>query len=112
MLGGISDIIISRAGSGIFELSAWGVPAILIPITDSHGDHQRKNAFNYSRSGSCEVIEEANLSGQILLNEIERILNNPTIQEKMKVNAQKFATPNAAKTIAHEILNIALSHEI
>jgi UDP-N-acetylglucosamine--N-acetylmuramyl-(pentapeptide) pyrophosphoryl-undecaprenol N-acetylglucosamine transferase len=112
MLGGISDIIISRAGSGIFEIAAWGVPSILIPISDSNGDHQRKNAFNYLRAGGCEVIEENNLSGQILLNEIHRILSNPTLQDKMKAGAKNFATPDAAKTIAHEVLNIALSHEI
>ena len=112
MLGGISDIIISRAGSGIFEISAWGVPSILIPITDSNGDHQRKNAFNYARSGACEVIEESNLSGQILINEITRILSNPTLQEKMRLAAKGFSDIHAAKTIAHEVLNIALSHEI
>ncbi len=112
MVGGISDIIISRAGSGIFEIAAWGVPSILIPISDSNGDHQRKNAFNYLRAGGCEVIEENNLSGQILLNEIHRILSNPTLQDKMKAGAKNFATPDAAKTIAHEVLNIALSHEI
>ena len=112
MVGGISDIIISRAGSGIFEIAAWGVPSIIIPITDSNGDHQRKNAFNYSRVGACEVIEESNLSGQILINEIERILNDTVLKEKMAANARDFFNPNAAKTIAHEILNIALSHEI
>ncbi len=112
MIGGISDIIISRSGSGLFEIAAWGVPSILIPITDSNGDHQRKNAYNYARSGACEVIEEANLSGQILINEIERILNNPDYKEKMSQNAKNFSTPNAAKTIAHEVLNIALSHEV
>lgn len=112
MLAGISDVIISRSGSGIFEIAAWGIPSILIPISDSNGDHQKKNAFNYSRSGAAEVIEESNLSGQILINEIERILNNPQLREKMSENAKNFSTPNAAKTIAHEILNIALSHEV
>lgn len=112
MLGGVSDIIISRSGSGIFEIAAWGVPSILIPITDSNGDHQRKNAFNYARSGACEVIEESNLSGQIVLNEIERILSNPALQNKMRESAKTFSTPDAAKTIAHEVLNIALSHEV
>ncbi len=112
MLGGVSDIIISRAGSGLFEIASWGVPSILIPIADSNGDHQRKNAFNYARSGACEVIEESNLSGQIILNEIKRILSNTDLQNKMRENALSFSTPNAAKTIAHEILNIALSHEL
>lgn len=112
MLGGVSDIIISRAGSGIFEIASWGVPSILIPITDSNGDHQRKNAFNYLRAGGCEVIEESNLSAQILLNELNRILTNPPIQDKMKKSALAFSTPDAAKTIAHEVLNIALSHEV
>lgn len=112
MLAGVSDVIISRAGSGIFEIATWGVPSILIPITDSNGDHQRKNAFNYLRAGGCEVIEESNLSGQILLNEIHRIVSNPPLQEKMRKSAKVFSTPDAAKTIAHEVLNIALSHEV
>ena len=53
----ISSLIISRAGSTIFEIAAWEIPAILIPIGDSNGDHQLKNAFNYARSGGAIVIE-------------------------------------------------------
>ena len=60
MATGISKLIISRAGSTIFEIAAWGLPSIIIPITDSNGDHQRKNAFNYARAGACTVIEENN----------------------------------------------------
>ncbi len=112
MIGGVSDLIISRAGSGLFEIAAWNVPSILIPITDSNGDHQRKNAFNYARSGSCDVIEESNLSGQILINEINKILNNSELSQKMRESANNFFISNAANIIAHEVLNIALSHEV
>lgn len=112
MLGGVSDIIISRAGSQIFEIALWGVPSILIPITDSHGDHQRKNAFNYARAGGCVVIEEGNLTPQILLNEITRIISSRELHDKMRDSAKAFSRPDAADIIAHEVLNIALSHEV
>lgn len=112
MVASISQVIISRAGSGIFEIALWGVPSILIPITDSHGDHQRKNAYNYARSGGALVIEEDNLTPQILIHEISRILENQTFHDQMAESAKKFARADAADIIAHEVLNIALSHEV
>ena len=42
MSAGVADLIISRAGSTIFQIAVWGVPSIIIPITNSNGDHQRK----------------------------------------------------------------------
>jgi len=67
MSAGGADLIVSRAGSGIFEIAAWAVPSIVIPITNSNGDHQRKNAFSYSRSGAAIVIEERNLTPNVLM---------------------------------------------
>jgi len=58
MAAGAADLVISRAGSTIFEISAWGVPSIIVPFEHSHGDHARKNAFNYARRGAASVIEE------------------------------------------------------
>lgn len=112
MLAGIADVIVSRSGSSLFEIALWGVPSIMIPITDSNGDHQRKNAFNYARSGACVVIEESNLTPQILINEISRIVNDRDLRDKMSADAKKFARPDAGDIIAHEVLNIALSHEV
>lgn len=112
MLAAISDVIVSRSGSSLFEIALWGVPSIMIPITDSNGDHQRKNAFNYARSGACIVIEEANLTPQILINEIGRIVRNRELHDKMSESAKKFSRPDAGEVIAHEVLNVALSHEV
>jgi UDP-N-acetylglucosamine--N-acetylmuramyl-(pentapeptide) pyrophosphoryl-undecaprenol N-acetylglucosamine transferase len=112
MAAGASQIVISRAGSTIFEIAAWGIPAILLPITDSNGDHQRQNAFSYARSGAAEVIEEANLTSHILESEIDRLLSHEGEREKMKLAAKEFYKPQAARMIAEEILKIALSHEI
>lgn len=106
-----ADLIISRAGSTIFEIAAWGKPSILVPITHSNEDHQRRNAFAYSRTGAALVIEEKNLSANILMSEIERVLGNPEGKAKMEKAAKDFFKPDAAEKIAREILTIAIEHE-
>lgn len=112
MAAGVADIIISRAGSTIFEIAAWGKPSIIVPITDSNGDHQRKNAYSYARTGAASIIEEKNLSAHIIAGEIERILSNPAERGKMSAAAKTFFKPDAAEKIAREILNIALRHDL
>jgi UDP-N-acetylglucosamine--N-acetylmuramyl-(pentapeptide) pyrophosphoryl-undecaprenol N-acetylglucosamine transferase len=111
MSAGASSLIISRGGSTIFEIAAWGLPAIIIPITDSNGDHQRKNAFNYARSGAATVVEEVNLSPHLLLSEIDALMDDSVRREKMSQNAKAFYKDDASEKIAREILNIALKHE-
>ncbi len=111
MAAGLADVIVSRAGSTIFEIASWEKPAIIIPITDSNGDHQRKNAFNYARTGAASVIEEVNLTSHVLVSEINRLRENPAERERMKAAAQAFYRPDAAAKIAQVIIEIALQHE-
>jgi len=111
MAAGCANIIISRAGSAIFEIASWGIPSIIIPITNSNGDHQKKNAYNYARSGSCEVIEEGNLTSHLLVSEIDKLISSPEKLVQMKESALAFATPTAAQQIAQSAIDIALSHE-
>ncbi len=111
MAAGASDLVVSRAGSGLFEIASWGVPSVLIPITESNLDHQRKNAFNYARAGACSVIEEINMTANILSAEIDRIIGDKNVYSKMEQNAKNFHKPDAAEKIARELVNIALSHE-
>ncbi len=112
MAAGVSSVVISRAGSTIFEIAAWRVPAIIIPITNSNGDHQRKNAFNFARAGGCSVVQESNLSANIIISEVERLTTNETERQRMKEADKVFYKPDAAKKVAEEIVKIALSHEI
>ncbi len=111
MTAGVSDIIISRAGSAIYEIASWGVPSIIIPITNTNGDHQRKNAYAYARSGACEVVEESNLTPVVLATAINDLMANTEKREKMKKAATAFFKPGAAQEIAEEVMKIALSHE-
>ncbi|KKW15984.1 MAG: UDP diphospho-muramoyl pentapeptide beta-N acetylglucosaminyl transferase [Parcubacteria group bacterium GW2011_GWA2_50_10b] len=112
MAAGVASVVISRAGSTIFEIAAWRVPAIIIPINERVSRDQRSNAFAYARSGACEVIEEGNLTPNILVSELERLVNNEETRQKMKEAARSFYKPDAARLVAEEILKIALEHEV
>ena len=105
----ISDLIISRAGSGtIFEISALGKPSILIPISeDVVGSHQKENAFIYSKTGAAYFLEEKNAKPNLLLFYIKEILTKEEIKEKMKESALKFYKPGSAKKLAEELIILA-----
>lgn len=111
MASGAASLVISRAGSTIFEIASWGKPSIIIPITNSNNNHQVRNAFAYAASGACSVLQEENLRPHILISEIKRIVENPELSEKMKVGAKNFFKPGAAAQIARELFSIVLSHE-
>ncbi len=108
---GAAALVVSRAGSTLFEIALSGKPSIIIPITDSNGDHQRKNAYAYARSGAAIVIEEENLSPHLLVSEIDNVISNPSKLKAMSTAAKQYAHPDAAYTIAKEIVHIAESHE-
>jgi len=111
MSAGIANLVISRAGSTIFEIAAWGIPSIIIPINETVSHDQVHNAFNYAHAGGCIVIEEGNLSPHLLNTEIDRLFDTPTLLPTMSAAAKKFSRLDAARLIAEEILDIALKHE-
>jgi len=112
MSAGIASVVVSRAGSTIFEIAAWGIPSIIVPIGEKVSHDQKSNAFAYARTGACEVIEEDNLTAHVLSAEIDRLMTNQIERQKMIAATRAFYKPNAAHEIAEEILKIALSHEI
>ena len=112
MAAGAASVVVSRAGSTIFEIASWGIPSIIVPISKSNGDHQRQNAFAYARAGACVVMEEGNLTPNILASEVERLVTNEAERNKMQASAKAFYKPNAARLVAEEVLKIALEHEI
>ncbi len=112
MSAGVATLVISRGGSTIFEIAAWGLPSIVIPINQAVSHDQTKNAFNYARSGAALVIEEMNLTPHILLSEIESLINDPERLRLMKESAKSFARVDAAEVIALKLLEIALAHEV
>lgn len=102
-----ADLAVARAGSGtIFELAAFGVPAILIPLEESANGHQRANAYAYAEAGAAVVIEEENLLPRIFLDQLRSLLGSEGARAKMSAAAAKFAAPGAAETVANGILSL------
>lgn len=111
MTAGVSDLIVSRAGSTIFEIAHWGTPSIIIPLPLSVSHDQTTNAFTYGRSGGAVVIEQANLTPSVLLSEIRRLMGDMELRQSMGQKARDFSRPDAARLIAKELISISLGHE-
>lgn len=111
MAAGISELVVSRAGSTIFEIAAWELPSIIIPITNSNGDHQRTNAYTYARAGACQVIEEANFTPNVLVSEVDRIMEDESLRTQMQEGARSFARTDAAEQIAEQIILLLKEHQ-
>jgi len=100
------DLVVSRAGSGaIFEIAAFGKPSILIPLKIAASDHQRFNALEYNEKGATFIIEEQNLKPGLFLFNLNKVLNNQELRQKMGQAAKEFSKPHAAENIVDEILN-------
>lgn len=108
---GIADLIISRAGSTIFEIALWGKPSIIIPIPQEISHDQTSNAFAYKAAGACEVIEEKNLSQSVFKAEIARILGSGALQSSLSEAARNFSKPDAAHKIARAVIEVGITHE-
>lgn len=106
---GVCDVIVARAGaSTIFEIAAWGKPAILVPLKIAAQDHQRKNAYDYGSTGAATIIEEENLTPHILLQEVARLVGDTARMKEMSRAAQAFARIDSAELIAKEILKLGV----
>ena len=68
---------VGRSGGSIFELTAAGRPAILVPYPHATADHQSGNAAWMAAAGAATVIADAELSGGRLAAEVGALLGDP-----------------------------------
>ena len=102
-----ADLVVSRAGATtLAELTAAGVPALLIPLPTAADDHQRRNAEVLVAGGAAEMIEQKHLTGAALADRIVGLLSNPVRLHEMSDAARRFARPEAARTIVEKALQL------
>ncbi len=106
-----ASLVITRAGSTtLFEIALHGKPSIVIPIPEEISHDQRTNAYAFARTGAASVLEEGNLTENLLIAEIKSIMTDQAKYLTMQQAAVNFADPNAALRMAETIRSIAHEH--
>lgn len=105
---GAADVVVSRAGATtITELAALKKPVILVPFACLPGGHQTKNAERLADADAVSVVNDFEMvkNPEILLKEIQHLVKNPKLRDKMAENLSHEAHRDAAKHLAEIILS-------
>ena len=105
-----SDLVVARAGGSIFEIAAYGKPAVLVPYPYATADHQTSNARFMERAGAAVIIPDRELTPARLAGEVGSLLADPGRLAAMARASAALARPHAARDIAHELLAAGREH--
>jgi UDP-N-acetylglucosamine--N-acetylmuramyl-(pentapeptide) pyrophosphoryl-undecaprenol N-acetylglucosamine transferase len=102
----VADLIISRAGAiAITELCIVGKPVILVPSPNVAEDHQTKNAMALVEENAALLVKDVD-AANTLWDTILKVLNDNNLASKLSANIKKLEKPEAAKSIADEVINL------
>ena len=105
-----ADLILSRGGAmTVSELAMMGKCAIICPSPNVTNNHQYKNAKVLSDADSVVLVEEKDLSGQWLSDEVPAILADVKKRESMERNITQFHISDANKQIYNDVVKLIKS---
>jgi UDP-N-acetylglucosamine--N-acetylmuramyl-(pentapeptide) pyrophosphoryl-undecaprenol N-acetylglucosamine transferase len=105
-----ADLVLCRAGAlTCSELQVTGTPAVLVPSPNVTADHQTKNARSMEQAGAAAVLPEPDLDAR-LGEVVTDLLDDPETLNEMTEAARERARPDAAETIARDVLTLADSY--
>ncbi len=100
-----ADLVVSRAGSAVWEIAAAGKPAVLVPYPFATADHQAKNAEYFVRAGGAIMVRELDLED--VPDMVRSMLGDPTRLAQMSEAMLRAARPHAADEIAEGLIDLA-----
>lgn len=102
-----TDIAVSRAGATtLAELTAKGIPAILIPYPFAAENHQEFNARALESENAAMVILNRDLTSEKLISALEDLVHNPQRRQQMKTCSSNLGKPEAGIHIAQLCLSL------
>lgn len=105
---GVADLVVSRAGAiSLAEMTARGLPMVLVPFPYAAADHQTFNAHALEKRGAAKVIDDRALTGERLLAEVMPLLREPGTLARMGKASLACGRPDAARLIAGELVRLA-----
>ncbi|MCQ2547536.1 MAG: undecaprenyldiphospho-muramoylpentapeptide beta-N-acetylglucosaminyltransferase [Clostridia bacterium] len=95
-----ADLVIGRSGAlSVAETCALGKAAIYIPSPMVTGNHQFYNAKAVGDKGGAMVIEEKDLSSELIINTVFDLKASPTKLQEMSVASRNALPDNATEII-------------
>jgi UDP-N-acetylglucosamine--N-acetylmuramyl-(pentapeptide) pyrophosphoryl-undecaprenol N-acetylglucosamine transferase len=104
-----ADLAVARSGGSVFEIAAYGLPAILVPYPHASADHQTANARWLTDAGAAVVIPDSELTGARLAREVAVLLDDGARLAAMALASRSLARPDAARDVAQELIAAAAS---
>ena len=102
-----ADLVICRAGAiTLGELQACAKPSVLIPSPYVAENHLYHNALTLKKAGAAEIIEEKDLTGELLINIVSHLIENKPRLEKMSAAARKSAILDANDRIYKVLMHL------
>jgi len=102
-----ADLVICRAGATtVAEIAAVGKAVIFIPFPSAADNHQVLNARTLADEGAALMVEEKDLTGEILAKWINHYFENPRELARMAALAAEKGNPDAAETIVDNIYEL------
>jgi UDP-N-acetylglucosamine--N-acetylmuramyl-(pentapeptide) pyrophosphoryl-undecaprenol N-acetylglucosamine transferase len=98
------DLVVSRAGGAVAELTATGTPAILVPGRFGSGGHQEANAAALVRAGAARVVDEGDTAA--LEEAVRTLLLDRDERDRMSAASAEIARPDAATVIARALVDL------
>jgi len=100
-----ADVVLCRAGaSTIAELTALGLPSVLVPFPHATADHQTGNAHAMASAAAAVVVADADLDAATLVAACEPLLRDPGRRRTMAAAAAALGRPDAAEAVARLVL--------
>lgn len=102
-----ADLVVSRAGAtSLAEISALGVPAVLVPFPYATADHQTMNARSYVDAGAALMFSDDAVEEDVFKQAILELLDNPAKRQAMRDAADGFETGKASEKLASCVLEV------
>ena len=99
-----THLFICRSGAGVFEMVAAGRIGILIPIANSSGEHQKKNAKKLAQNAGFFLLEEKNATADKIATIIKKLFKNQNILTQREKLASAYYQGNASEKIYNQIM--------
>lgn len=99
-----TDLIVSRAGAtSLAEISARGIPALLVPYPYATADHQTTNAQAWVETGAALMFADDDLEGDAFRSSLLSLLDDPDRCSRMRACACEADSVHAAERLADAV---------